>query len=304
MFNEKTYVLYETRYCAQDDYSIAVCTKESVRKLELPLNINSYGVSKQLDIFMEKKYKCKIVASGTDLFLISKSRKHCTFEKYSESSKTNIVLPSMLDRRSYFCVCSFMQKIYVIGGEGENFYSSFASCMCYDIKSNKWTYIASMIVSRRNASCAVFKGKIVVTGGFCKEIFSHRELNCAESYCFHENKWTNFSNMLVKRCSHATVSIGNKLFVIGGNYENTCEVFDSNTNKFVFIKNTPGINYFVNALSIGYKIYVFQEHENGDDRNENRNNVLTLCYNDRQNAWIEESSLYFVSNVVSCAKMF
>ena len=159
-----------------------------------------------------------------------------------------------------------------------------------------------MIVCRQNASCAVFKGKIVVTGGLCLEIM--HKLNCAESYCFYENKWTNFPDMLVKRCGHATVSMVNKLFVIGGNDEYACEVFDFNTNKFVFIKNTPGKNYFVNALSIGYKIYVFQEYDNGDYRNENRNNVLTLYYNDRQNAWIEESSLYFVSRVVSCAKMF
>ena len=52
MFIEKTSVLNETRYCAQENFSIAVCTKESVRKLKLPFDINNYGVSKQLYIFM------------------------------------------------------------------------------------------------------------------------------------------------------------------------------------------------------------------------------------------------------------
>ena len=41
MFNKKTSVLNETRYCVQEDFSIAVCTKESVRKLELPFDINN-----------------------------------------------------------------------------------------------------------------------------------------------------------------------------------------------------------------------------------------------------------------------
>ena len=90
MFNKKTSVLYETRYCAQDDFSIAVCTKESLIKLELPLNINSYGVSKQFGVFNKKKYDSKIVASGTDLFVINESRKHFTFENYSESSGNKI----------------------------------------------------------------------------------------------------------------------------------------------------------------------------------------------------------------------
>ena len=66
MFNKKTSVLNETRYCVQEDFSIAVCTKESVRKLELPFDINNYGVSKQLGVVIEKKYNSKTVASGTD----------------------------------------------------------------------------------------------------------------------------------------------------------------------------------------------------------------------------------------------
>ena len=94
MLNEKASVLYQTRYCAQEDFSIAVCTKESVRKLELPFDINNYEVSKQLGVFMEKKYNSKIVASCTDLLVISQIKQNCTFEKYSKSSGNKIVLPS------------------------------------------------------------------------------------------------------------------------------------------------------------------------------------------------------------------
>ena len=62
MFNKKTSVLYETRYCDQDDFSMALCTYISVRKLEHPFNLNSYGVSKQLGVFIKKKYNSRIVA--------------------------------------------------------------------------------------------------------------------------------------------------------------------------------------------------------------------------------------------------
>ena len=126
--------------------SVALCTYGSVKKLELPLNINNYGVGKQLGVFMKKKYNSKIVASGTNLFVISENRSNNTFEKYSELNENKVFLPSTLDKRSNFCVCSFMQKIYFIGGYSKTkpkIFSSVNSCMCYDIKSNKWTFIAT-----------------------------------------------------------------------------------------------------------------------------------------------------------------
>ena len=75
--------MYQTRYCAQEEFSIAVCTKESVRKLELQFDINNYGVSKQLGAFIKINYNSNIVASGTDLFVISQVWHNSTFEKYS-----------------------------------------------------------------------------------------------------------------------------------------------------------------------------------------------------------------------------
>ena len=137
MFNKKNSVLNEPRYCAQEDFNITVCTNKNVRKLELLFDINNYGVSEQLGVVIEKKYNSKTVASGKDLFVISQIRQKCTFKEYSEYSGNKIVLLSPFKKRSSFCICSFMQKIYVIGGckkfEEENFYSTIASCMCYDI---------------------------------------------------------------------------------------------------------------------------------------------------------------------------
>ena len=36
MFSEKASVLYQTRYCAQEDFSIAVCMKKNIKVFELP----------------------------------------------------------------------------------------------------------------------------------------------------------------------------------------------------------------------------------------------------------------------------
>ena len=302
MFNERISVLYQTRYCDQEEISIAVCTHRSIKVLEFPYSMNSYENSKQ--IYTLTTLYSKVIACGLNLFVISESRRNFMFKKCPEPSENKVVLPKMLDKRTDFCVCSLMQKVYVIGGCSKIQNYSINLCICYDIKSNKWTYIASMIESRQNSSCAVFEGKIVVTGGLYMENFSHRELNCSESYCFYENKWKKFPNLMAKRCNHATVSMGNKLFVIGGNYENNGEVFDSVTNKFVIIENTPGTNHLINAFSIGYKIYVFYQNFNFNYRRENKNYMFTLCYNDQENAFIKDSKLALDSRVISCAKIF
>ena len=310
MYNENTSELYQTRYCAQENFSIAVCMKRRIKRIEYPFCMSSYENSKKICVITKRRYNSKVVACGSNLFVISDSRRYNMFEKYSESCGNKIGLPSILDRRSEFCVCSFMQKVYVIGGYGKMNDISINSCMCYDIKSNKWTYIASMIDCRQNASCAVFEGKIVVTGGYLisNDYNSLCKLKSSESYCFHENKWTQFSDMLQGRHDHSSVTIENKLFVIGGDYKNTCEVLDGITNKFVLIKSLTNLkyeSYFLNnikAVNIGYKIYVYREIQRMNKVG-SRSEMFTYCYNKEQNALNQVNDLNFECMVVSCVKM-
>ena len=114
--------------------------------------------------------------------------------------------------------------------------------------------------------------------------FSH--LKSVESYCFHENKWTQLPDMLVGKCSHSTVTIGNKMFVIAGYFNDGYEVFDSITNKFTFIKENQFLksNFFVSpktiAITVGYNIHVFIVDL------EKTNKILSFCYDVKQESWI------------------
>ena len=146
----------------------------------------------------------------------------------------------MLDERSYFSVCSFMQKIAVIGGCKNK--ESVSSCMAYDIKTNKWASIASMNKSREDTSCTVFKDKIVVTGGYNGRASFSDIIKSVEAYCFYENKWTQLPDMLKATSSHGSVSLGNKMFVISRNLSNSCEMFYSISNKFTLLKTKPYVN--------------------------------------------------------------
>ena len=69
--------------------------------------------------------------------------------------------------------------------------------------------------------------------------------------------------MIEARCFHDAVTMGNKMFVIGGVNTTSCEVFDSFSRKFTLIKplstlSTVGDSEF-NAVCIENDIFVLHE---------------------------------------------
>ena len=69
----------------------------------------------------------------------------------------------MYDDRNGFCACSFIDNVYVIGGYLRG---STNSCLKYNTKDQSWTEVAKLNEARDYAACAVFKGTIVVSGGY------------------------------------------------------------------------------------------------------------------------------------------
>ena len=94
------------------------------------------------------------------------------------------------------------------------------------------------------AACTVFEGKVVVSGGYYDNSYfdgfnedsDDGDLKSVESCNYYENKWTYLPDMIEERDLHASVSMGNKIFVIGGFSTSNCEVFDSTSKKFTSIK--------------------------------------------------------------------
>ena len=67
--------------------------------------------------------------------------------------------------------------------------------------------------------------------------------------------------MIEGRYKHGAVSMGNKMFVVDGWGNLTCEVFDSCSKKFTGIKEMLVVNnlnyFFTSVVSIGYKVLFF-----------------------------------------------
>ena len=53
---------------------------------------------------------------------------------------------------------------------------------------------------------------------------------------------TYLPEMINERRHHGSVSVGNKMFMIGGRRNTTCEVFDSISRKFTGINKINGVN--------------------------------------------------------------
>ena len=138
-----------------------------------------------------------------------------------------------MKERSYYCITTLMGKLYLIGGYFINEVKYLTSCFTYEIIKNTWNKLADLNVARGFTASTVFEGKIVVTGG----LNSYTYLKSVESYDCYENKWTYLPDIIKPRCSHAAVSLGNKMFVIDGYVETICEVFYNFSRKFIKINS-------------------------------------------------------------------
>ena len=174
-------------------------------------------------------------------------------------------LPLFPDERSCFCVSTFMKELYVFGGisyKNTQYGRYTATCFKLNNSLNKWSYVAPMKINRNNAACAVFEGRLVVTGG-------NTSTSLVEAYDHHEDKWTFLGKMQNLRYSHSSVSMGNKLFVIGGrNHDSNLEIFDSVDRKFTFVNCNAKLATFDDhkaiqgACCLGSNILVVSSFDN------------------------------------------
>ena len=252
-----------SRYCKQDKFNIIICGGENNKKALIHFN-DVYSVNddnfcnvNNLPPMLTRRSDFKAVCIKGEVYIFGGSGSNHNYirsiEKYSPANNSWENVADIFDDGVRFCAVSFMGNVYFMGGllNGPTY-----SCIKFDTINLTWTEISRMNETRCRAACAVFEGRVVVSGGInCV----YGSLNTVEAYDHVADSWSHMPNMIESRDYHKSVAVKNKLFVVGGSITRTSEVYDSSCHKFVLLKPPPVCftHYPAEIISIGSKLTVF-----------------------------------------------
>ena len=227
----------------------------------------NYGIVKEVEMYNHLTKTCKVVSNIEDI-------NDCDLMNYA--------------------VCSFMDKIYLIGGYDKK-HRELNSCIEFDTKYFSWKHKSEMQERRENPASCVLEEKIIVSGGTQKpdddfvdfvnfyDVEGKKTLNTVEAYDPIDDTWTEFPSMNYSRCRHKSVVVKNKLFVIAGG-TNINEVYDSTSKKFTVLKPSFSLsntreNCLYVAFSVGHKLFThFRRSSN------------IFCFDTTKGEWCEKPS--------------
>ena len=270
----KTY--FTNRYCDSTMYDLLVFggfdQTSKIKNMNVYQanvdNLNNFKVYTQL---MEWKISKAFYLSG-ELYCLCYRYEMTSFKKYSRSSKTWETLGNY--RLKYPCdsVFSFIDSIFVIGHTDDE----IATVTVFDVTTKKWEFVTPINEVRIDAACALFGGKVVVSGGW--NFDNLNGTNTIEVYDHVADTWSYFPTMNHARSGHKLLAVSMKLFAIG-DYRVPCEFYNSFCKKFVVLKQTPSNLRFDTVVLISREIYFFQDC-----------NSEVVVYNVDKDVWSRKSS--------------
>jgi len=164
--------------------------------------------------------------------------------------------------------------VYILGGINER-YAILDSIECYDITTNTWVDLLPLPQPTHSLSACVYKNKIYLSGG----VTAQERQPTANLICFDPatQHWdTSKAGMHCARRLHEMMSIGNRLYVVGGlgvhSYHQQTQIpmesYDPQTNQWTLLTPTlagRSIGHLVpfkdNIISIGREHYEATEDE-------------------------------------------
>ena len=276
--SNKLQTVDKVRFCNQSQFNVMLCgghdekLKIAVRKV-FSIDLNNLNNVKPVRKMKRPRQFFQAVCIKNEVYVVGDDIR---IHKYSFFTNAWKRVGDMYDYRSGYCVCSFMDDVYAIGGSLK---TAIKSCIRFNTKSRTWKEVAKMNEARYDAACTIFTGEVVVSGGEGRR----RTSKTVEAYDHVADKWSYMPNMIKRRIRHKLVAVNNKLFVVGGLSTKSCEVFDSTSNKFVLLKPPRGfykksLDNPATAIIIGSKLVVFG----------NRSDRISY-YDVDTNEWSEES---------------
>ena len=253
---------YSHRYCSHSNFSLLVfggLVKASAKTVGNVSKISGRNLQHvtPLSSLPRPRLNSMAVCVKDEVYVFSGEfdwRQVKSVERYSIVTDTWHKVDDMYDGRGWYCICAFMDKIFVLGGTHQ-YMDSTNTCLQFNTKDCEWKEVAGMNEARRKSACAVFEGRIVVAGG---RDDADVRLNSVESYDVHADEWHHMPNMIRFKIHHRLVVVRNKLLVIG---PMSCEVFDNESKTFVALRLPGGMEtrfQLSQVIAIGRKFFVFQ----------------------------------------------
>ena len=285
-FPKNSSFYYKNRYCNQDNFNVLICgglferNFSKVVRSVIQFDVKSFETTNYLPRMTEWRSSAfKAVCVKGNIYVFGGFNQDADqilhVEKYSSTNKTWKKVAVMPDSLYMYTACAFMDKIFIIGGINRQpcIDIDTNSCTQLDTNDGNWKEVNGMNEARGDPACAVFQGRLVVSGGYSK---TSGYLNTVEAYDVFANEWSPMANMNERTDDHKMVVVGDKLFVIPhGTY--SCDVFDNASKKFVALRCPFEFFRYCRVVAIGETIYVF-------DRNSS-----IYCYDVNENKWSVES---------------
>ncbi|XP_054089367.1 kelch-like protein 5 [Zeugodacus cucurbitae] len=135
-----------------------------------------------------------------------------TVLKWNIRSKTWGELPAMNQSRRLPSVVELDDKIYAIGGRGDD-KMLLQSVEMYTTSSG-WEFVKPLITARYSTDAVTLNGKIYVLGGLSKNILN--DLKSVECYNPDSNTWTSCADMIKGHYGTGAAAHNGHIYVSGG----------------------------------------------------------------------------------------
>jgi N-acetylneuraminic acid mutarotase len=154
--------------------------------------------------------------------------------------------------------------LYVIGGQDSS-RKTVNINEAYDPKTDSWKERQAMPTSRHHIASSVVDGKVYVFGGRQTDKSPDINIDTNEAYDPQLDKWTSLKSMPTKRSGLSATSIGNEIYVFGGEhpfkndeplktFDNT-EIYNPKTDTWTLGPPLPTARHGLAAVQVNGTIY-------------------------------------------------